>query len=518
MKASPSKSPKVSRDIVVTKESPIPKVSKDPVIVKEAPLPKVPKDLVVKEIPPPKVPKDPVVVVKEIPSPKVVKDPVVVVKEMPSPKVVKDPVVVVKEIPSSKVVKDPVVKEVVKEVPPLTLPKPEEAEEKKDPSPITPVATTPNVQLSEDTPSDVKTSETKEDNCDSTKEIASTPVAPSAPEISEPPKESSGTHSDSDIPSEHEPLYESDQSGFMSDKEGPKEVPQKIMQRRRKKKRELRSPVLKVTDKPTPAEVTEDHEPPPEKRKKRMKRRKTNRTGFPTIRRKKRKPKEETADQKGNEHDEKSIQNEKVDKTDDIPMALSAEQELKDAEPEKLDDKKSTDPEQSSNNAAETIIPDDAQPCKNNEEDKLALETLPPKAAPRPRGRPKKVSCERNQSSRTPSASPSQSPEKGCKLRESLRDKKGSAASSKLPNASAEKKPEPEQDEQHLEKILERVATGIGGRTRKKRDLSEESAKAIQSDSKRLRRTMEEDVSRILLFLGTKVCPHACGCSYAEIL
>merc|ERR1712106_917932 len=68
-------------------------------------------------------------------------------------------------------------------------------------------------------------------------------------------KESSGTHSDSDIPSEHEPLCESDQSGFMSDKEGPKqELPIRIPQKRLKKKRELRSPLPRVADKPTPAE------------------------------------------------------------------------------------------------------------------------------------------------------------------------------------------------------------------------------------------------------------------------
>merc|ERR1711915_663008 len=77
-------------------------------------------------------------------------------------------------------------------------------------------------------------------------------------------KESPGTHSDSDIPSEHEPLCESDQSGFMSDKEGPKqEIPLRIPLKRRKKKRELRSPLPKVADKPTPAEVADDIELPP---------------------------------------------------------------------------------------------------------------------------------------------------------------------------------------------------------------------------------------------------------------
>merc|ERR1711874_476654 len=111
--------------------------------------------------------------------------------------------------------------------------------------------------------------------------------------ISVEPKESTGTHSDSDIPSEHEPLNESDQSGFMSDKEGPKEIPIRISQKRLKKKRELRSPLPKVADKPTPAEVTDDTELPPPKKKK-MKKRKANRTGFPTAKKKKKKKKKTT--------------------------------------------------------------------------------------------------------------------------------------------------------------------------------------------------------------------------------
>lgn len=104
-----------------------------------------------------------------------------------------------------------------------------------------------------------------------------------------------GTHSDSDIASEHEPLNESDQSGFMSDKEETVElVKQNVSppQKRLKKKRELRPPAQKMsnTEKIVReiAEIEEEDKellPPPSKKK--IKKRKPNRTGFPTVKKKK---------------------------------------------------------------------------------------------------------------------------------------------------------------------------------------------------------------------------------------
>lgn len=337
---------------------------------------------------------------------------------------------------------------------------------------------------------------------------------------SQPQKESSGTHSDSDIPSEHEPLYESDQSGFMSDKEGPKEIPTKLPQKRRKKKRELRSPIPKVTDKLAPAEVTEDHDPPPSKKKKKLKRRKTNRTGFPTIRKKKRKAKD-LCEHKENEIEEKSFNVElnsnssslpkdifdhPVDSSSSLPVENSSSvlmenscslpvesfnsQKSSDPEPDKVrEDNKETPETPAALPECERTITRSSIEKTENPSSKSPV----PLPAPRPRGRPKKTNAEVKPSSRGPSVSPSQSPEKVPKqLRESLRERRTTKSADE---PQGEKKPEPDQDDQQLERILERVATGIGYRTRRKRDLSEESNKTVQSDGKRQRRQVEEEVS-----------------------
>nr|XP_045602835.1 uncharacterized protein LOC123761033 isoform X3 [Procambarus clarkii] len=354
------------------------------------------------------------------------------------------------------------------------------------------------------------------------------PVVPE-PEIeSQPQKESSGTHSDSDIPSEHEPLYESDQSGFMSDKEGPKEVPTKLPQKRRKKKRELRSPIPKVTDKLAPAEVTEDNEPPPIKKKKKLKRRKTNRTGFPTIRRKKRKVKD-TLEQKGNEKclEVESLSNNSSlprESPNSLPSEASSshptessssltvessnsiiEENSKSLPVESFISQKPIDPESEvaiddSKEAPETpaILSECEPTVTRSSRDKSEISSCKgpvPVPAPRPRGRPKKANADVKPSSRTPSLSPSQSPEKVPKqLRESLRERRSTKSAE---DTQVDKKPEPEQDEQQLERILERVATGIGCRTRRKRDLSEESNKTIQSDGKRQRKIEEENLFNV---------------------
>lgn len=320
--------------------------------------------------------------------------------------------------------------------------------------------------------------------------VTETNVAVESKPETEPIKESSGTHSDSDIPSEHEPLYESDQSGFMSDKEGPKEIPVKVPQKRRKKKRELRSPIPKVTDKPTPAEVTEDNEPPPPKKKKKIKRRKTNRTGFPTIRKKKRKPKDPSS-QKDDENGE--------EKSPDVESSVENTLECDRSE-------KMMESEQEKGNEVEKEESLDQQECET-EEAKLSLDknekskSPVPKPVPRPRGRPKKINTDAKLS-RAPSESPSQSPEKAPKqLRESLRERR----SGKVTDTPQEEKiSEPDQDEQQLEKILERVATGIGGRTRRKRDLSEESVKTVQSEGKRQKRHVEDDVSVSIFIIKNK--------------
>ncbi|XP_047739187.1 uncharacterized protein LOC108666567 [Hyalella azteca] len=112
-----------------------------------------------------------------------------------------------------------------------------------------------------------------------------------------------GTHSDSDIASEHEPLRESDQSGFMSDKEEPNEALKERSsppQKRLKKKRELRSPkqlALRESIVQSLPEIDEDEKDVPSLpfKKKHIKR-KPNRTGFPTVKRKK-KPRAVTDDE-----------------------------------------------------------------------------------------------------------------------------------------------------------------------------------------------------------------------------
>ncbi|KAK8740388.1 hypothetical protein OTU49_002890, partial [Cherax quadricarinatus] len=344
-------------------------------------------------------------------------------------------------------------------------------------------------------------------------------VIPESEVESQQQKESSGTHSDSDIPSEHEPLYESDQSGFMSDKEGPKEVPTKLPQKRLKKKRELRSPIPKVADKLTPAEVTEDNEPPPLKKKKKLKRRKTNRTGFPTIRRKKRKVKESLG-QKEKENAEKCLDAESLCNDSSLPKETSSSHPTESCSSLPAESSTNILEENSSSLPIESFIsekPSDAESemaLNDNKEVSDIHAVLPdceptvtrssrdksesssskspvPVPAPRPRGRPKKSNPEIKPPSRAPSLSPSQSPEKAPKqLRESLRERRSLKSTEGAP---VEKIPEPEQDEQQLEKILEKVATGIGCRTRRKRDLSEESVKTVQSDGKRQRK-MEDEV------------------------
>ncbi|XP_042208202.1 uncharacterized protein LOC121856616 isoform X2 [Homarus americanus] len=351
---------------------------------------------------------------------------------------------------------------------------------------------------------------------------------------SQPQKESSGTHSDSDIPSEHEPLYESDQSGFMSDKEGPKEVPIKLPQKRRKKKRELRSPIPKVTDKLPPAEVTEDNDPPPSKKKKKIKRRKTNRTGFPTIRKKKRKAKD-FPEQKGIEKEGNCLNIEPTSKISS-PEECPSSQPMESSSSMPVEGSSSVSGENSSSLPVESFCnekqPSDPEPDKTIDDDDKEAPDIPailpefeptvtrssrdklenpsskspvPVPAPRPRGRPKKTSAETKPQSRAPSVSPSQSPEKVPKqLRESLRERR----STKLTDfAQGEKKPDPEQDEQQLEKMLERVATGIGCRTRRKRDLSEESLKMIQSDGKRQRKGEEEVEDSDAVILSSESMP-----------
>ncbi|KAG0718933.1 hypothetical protein GWK47_051534 [Chionoecetes opilio] len=329
----------------------------------------------------------------------------------------------------------------------------------------------------------------------------------------EPPKESSGTHSDSDIPSEHEPLYDSDQSGFSSDKESPVEIPVKVPQKRLKKKRELRSPIPKVANKLVPAEVTEDNEPPPVKKKKKLKRRKRNRTGFPTIRKKKRKiePKPTVPAVKPNgvpcdtnvsteatknpakTHPNMDINNPGTSTTTTCPPPAypSTLPRHGDAALEpKCEGKEGHSP---------LVTLPESQQLASKSNSRIEMPTLTPTAiesvpvpAPRPRGRPKKTSIDRKPSSRAPSVSPSQSPEKGPKqLRDSLRERRSTRPPDVVPQ---EKKIESEQDEVQLKKMLERVATGIGCRTRRKRDLSEESVRTVQSEGKRPRRHAEEEM------------------------
>lgn len=370
---------------------------------------------------------------------------------------------------SPKANKEPCMKEV--ETPPPVPPKAEEKSPEDSPK-IMPVE--------EEKPSN-DTSVTKPQ--EPVEPVTETSIAVESKPETEPLKESSGTHSDSDIPSEHEPLYESDQSGFMSDKEGPKEIPVKVPQKRRKKKRELRSPIPKVTDKPTPAEVTEDNEPPPPKKKKKVKRRKTNRTGFPTIRKKKRKPKDPSSQKDEENGEEKSPD---VESSVENTLECDSSEKMMESEQEKA-----TEVEKE-----ESL---DHQECETEEvkvsaekNEKSISKSPVPKPVPRPRGRPKKINTEAKPP-RTPSESPSQSPEKAPKqLRESLRERR----SGKVVDPPQEDKiTDPDQDEQQLEKILERVATGIGGRTRRKRDLSEESVKTVQSEGKRQKRHVEDDVS-----------------------
>ncbi|XP_071538356.1 uncharacterized protein ash1 isoform X2 [Panulirus ornatus] len=348
---------------------------------------------------------------------------------------------------------------------------------------------------------------------------AQTSDVPESEFESQPQRESSGTHSDSDIPSEHEPLYESDQSGFMSDKEGPKEVPTKLPQKRRKKKRELRSPIPKVTDKLAPAEVLEDHDPPPSKKKKKLKRRKTNRTGFPTIRKKKRKAKD-SCEYKENEMEEKSFDIESNSNGNGLPKEKCGDHPVESSislpvesfscgvenscgiPVESFNSQKSSDPvpdkvREDNKEAPETpaALPECERSITRSSIEKTENPTSKspvPVPAPRPRGRPKKTNAEIKPQSRGPSVSPSQSPEKFPKqLRESLRERRSIKS---VDEPQVEKKPEPDQDDQQLERILERVATGIGCRTRRKRDLSEESNKTVQSDGKKQRRQVEEEV------------------------
>ncbi|CAL4137305.1 unnamed protein product, partial [Meganyctiphanes norvegica] len=276
-------------------------------------------------------------------------------------------------------------------------------------------------------------------------------------------KESSGTHSDSDIPSEHEPLCESDQSGFMSDKEGPKiEIPTRIPQKRRKKKRELRSPLPKVADKPTPAEVTEDTELPPPKKKK-MKKRKANRTGFPTVKRKKKKPKPVV-------EESEYFTSEGVDGVVEIaPINIKP-----------VECFESTDHIEESRNYDKDKRTRMSPPLTSELLSASSTEEVFPKK-PRPRGRPKKIIIT-NEHQVTEIIAPKQ-------LRDSLRDRK------LLKNETFEedKTLEEESDKPSLAEILMHVATGIGSRTRRKRDLSEESLKYSSLESKRPRRHGDDE-------------------------
>ncbi|KAF2353483.1 SET domain [Trinorchestia longiramus] len=128
--------------------------------------------------------------------------------------------------------------------------------------------------------------------------ISTTPVTPPTTDSTDSvTKATEGTHSDSDIPSEHEPLRESDQSGFMSDKEEPREALKERSsppQKRLKKKRELRSPkqlaIRKKMAQEFPEIDEEEKDVPPLPLKKKHKKRKPNRTGFPTVKRKKKRP------------------------------------------------------------------------------------------------------------------------------------------------------------------------------------------------------------------------------------
>ena len=288
--------------------------------------------------------------------------------------------------------------------------------------------------------------------------------------------QNSGSHSDSDIPSEHEPLRESDQSGFMSDKEEPKEPPKKVALKRRKKKRDLRSPIPKLTSKVTPEEEIADNDPLPKKKKK-IKRRKTNRTGFPTIRKKKKKLKTDD-NLSPNDHSNPSTSykestNNNVGEvvfkdmekcTEESSVGVTTEDNAK------LHDK---------------VIPD------------AKIETLENstinKPAPRPRGRPKKDgSAPQVINKMDDDGSRGRSPDKGTTklLRDSLRERKSNRSADNRTDDRSEA-----DDLQCQDSIMEdkTVDHGISSRTRRKRDLSEDSVK-LGSEMKRSKRCGEDEV------------------------
>lgn len=203
------------------------------------------------------------------------------------------------------------------------------------------------------------------------------------------PMESSGTHSDSDIPSEHEPLRESDQSGFMSDKEEPKEALKERAsppQKRLKKKRELRSPkhISLPKENLENPEIDEDdkHNPPPPSKKK-FKKRKPNRTGFPTVKRKK-KPSRVVTD----EEVEGSA-------ADCLPK-------------EEVDNEKITNPDK---------LAEEGESSQCDEDTTAEAPSVVPDVKPRMRGRPRKVVTEIPDVAREDVPSPGSRP-RACKIRD----------------------------------------------------------------------------------------------------
>lgn len=254
-----------------------------------------------------------------------------------------------------------------------------------------------------------------------------------------------GTHSDSDIPSEHEPLYESDQSGFMSDKEGPKEVPRespkKSIQKRRKRKKDIRSPIHKISKE----SISVPKECPPIKKK--SKKRKMNKTGFPTVKKKKKKPKVEA-----------EIEN-ITTSANNIGRDLHSHQKPSLSNLETLENIESK--VRRGNKNSSSPIPKHAN-----------VELLP-----RQRGRPKKSQIAARK----------------------VVKKHPVDGNEDTGDRETKKRNTTDVDPSNLKKILEKVANGIGGRTRNKRDLSEESVNIGSIERKKYRKGIEEEVRNILL-------------------
>ncbi|KAB7505128.1 Histone-lysine N-methyltransferase ASH1L, partial [Armadillidium nasatum] len=252
-----------------------------------------------------------------------------------------------------------------------------------------------------------------------------------------------GTHSDSDIPSEHEPLYESDQSGFMSDKEGPKEVtresPKKSIQKRRKRKKDIRSPIRKL-----PKEnISVPKESPPVKKK--SKKRKMNKTGFPTVKKKKKKPKVEAETGIG------ATSVNSLGRELHNPQKPLTSLSLGNLETENVESKVRRPGKNSSS------------PVPKHTDTELL---------PRQRGRPKKCQIAARK----------------------VVNKHTTDENEDICERETKKRNTTDVDPNNLKKILEKVANGISGRTRNKRDLSEESVNVSSIERKKYRKGIEDEI------------------------